>query len=64
MRVTTNSILKMPSAYSNCFGVSYSAQIVKNNLQGTEIRLFPFSLSNLTALKKYLPEEATGVSTA
>lgn len=59
MRVTSNNLLKMPSNYTNCFGVSYSAQIVKNNLQGSEIRLFPFSLTNLTSLKKYLPEDAT-----
>jgi hypothetical protein len=60
MRTNCHKVLKIPNNFKKLDGISYSVQINDGKQEGNEIRLFPYSLQNLSSLKKFLPEDSTG----
>jgi len=62
MKPLQNKILKIPNNYHKISGVTYSVQIINEQQEATDVRLFPFSVQNLTKLKKFLPEDSTSLN--
>jgi BirA family biotin operon repressor/biotin-[acetyl-CoA-carboxylase] ligase len=62
MKPLQNKILKVPNNYQKISGVAYSVQIVNDQQEATDVRLFPFTAQNLSKMKKFLPEDATSLN--